>query len=91
MFCPNCDAILVPLKNKENEKEATNSQILGCMDCDYRSDDKEELENYIIKEQIKHSPKSKIEVVNKSETDISITAEFREELREQFREALTNS
>ncbi|MHA2251452.1 MAG: hypothetical protein ACXAD7_13905, partial [Candidatus Kariarchaeaceae archaeon] len=86
IFCPNCDSVLAPLKE---EKEAVN--VLGCLDCDYRSDNDNELDNFVIKGQIDHSPKSKIEVVTKSAEDAGITAEIREELREQYREALGNA
>jgi DNA-directed RNA polymerase subunit M/transcription elongation factor TFIIS len=88
IFCPNCDSVLVPIKNEE---KSTDAKILGCLDCDYQSNDNDQLENYVIKDQVHHSSRSKIEVIEQENMDSGISPEVREELREQYREALGNA
>jgi DNA-directed RNA polymerase subunit M/transcription elongation factor TFIIS len=88
IFCPNCDSVLVPIKNEE---KSTDTKILGCLDCDYQSNDNDQLENYVIKDQVHHSSRSKIEVIDQEIIDSGISPEVREELREQYREALGNA
>ena len=78
MFCPNCDSVVVP-------KEG----VLVCLDCDYKDEDSN-LDTYIIKEEVIHTEKSRIEVVENPADLIGITKEIREDLREQYREAIGN-
>ncbi|MHA2028001.1 MAG: hypothetical protein ACW99A_12930 [Candidatus Kariarchaeaceae archaeon] len=79
MFCPNCDSVIVP-------KEG----VLVCLDCDYK-DESTNMETYVIKETVVHTEKSRIEVVEDPQDLMGITKEIREELREQYREALGNA
>ncbi|MDH5402156.1 MAG: hypothetical protein OEZ01_07920 [Candidatus Heimdallarchaeota archaeon] len=85
IFCPNCDAVLTPIKEKDAPKGA-----LKCLDCDYQSTDEQSMENYVFKEELNHTEKSKIEIVEHSLYEDGIPEDMKEELREQYREALEN-
>ncbi|MCE7735320.1 MAG: hypothetical protein GPJ54_10615 [Candidatus Heimdallarchaeota archaeon] len=78
MFCVNCDSVLVP---KEN--------VLVCLDCDYKEEGVD-MDTFVIREEVIHTEKSRIEVVENPADMIGITKEIREDLREQYREALGN-
>ncbi len=78
MFCVNCDSVLVP-------KEST----LVCLDCDYKEEGVD-MDTFVIREPVVHTEKSRIEVVENPADMIGITKEIREDLREQYREALGN-
>lgn len=78
MFCPNCDSVLIP-------KEG----LLKCLDCDYKEEEVD-LDTFVIKDAVSHNEKSRIEVVETPIEMIGITKDIREELREQYREALGN-
>lgn len=78
MFCPNCESVLIP-------KEG----IVKCLDCDYK-DDSTDMDTYVIKEAVVHTEKSRIEVVEDPIALEGITKDIREELREQYREAMGN-
>jgi len=86
MFCPECDAILIPLRDKESPKRA-----LQCRDCGYNSsDEKAALETFVISEEISEEERSSIEVIEDSVEGGGVPKEMIEELREQYREALEN-
>ena len=80
MFCPECDSVLVPNKEK----------VLNCRDCGFQSDDKEINEKYIIKNEISEEERTKIEVIDEDLNSGGVPEEMIEELREQYREALEN-
>lgn len=77
MFCPKCDGVLVPKDGN-----------LLCVDCDYSGVNEKGTDHYIIKEEVKHTEKSRIEVVEKPSEIEGISQDVREELREQYREAI---
>ncbi len=82
-FCPKCDALLVlDVKKSKNGKP-----VFKCRDCDYTSTDEKIVKEYIITEEIPHSEKEKLEVIE-STNDFAISDEIREELTEQYRESL---
>ena len=86
MFCPECDAVLVPLRDKDAPKGA-----LQCRDCGYNSsDEKNALESFVISEEISEEERSRIEVIEDTIADGGVPKEMIEELREQYREALEN-
>ena len=85
MFCPNCDSVLVPIREKDVPKGA-----LKCMDCDYTSLDENNIETFIIKDEISEEERSQIEVIETPVDPSGVPEEMREELREQYREALEN-
>ena len=62
---------------------------MKCLDCDYK-DDSTDMDTYVIKEAVVHTEKSRIEVVEDPVTLEGITKDIREELREQYREAMGN-
>ena len=78
MFCEICDAVLVP-----------KDGVLTCLDCGNSMEDPSSLEKYIIKDESTDSL-SRIEIVEQTEEFEGITKEIRDELREQYREALGN-
>ena len=78
MFCPNCDGVLIP-------KEG----ITRCLDCDYK-EEKTDMDTFVIKDTVLHTEKSRIEVVEDPHDLIGISKDIREELREQYREAIGN-
>lgn len=80
MFCPECESVIVPKDGN-----------LVCLDCDYKSTDQEKLDDYIIKEELDPKVKSRIEIISQPFEEIGITKEIREELREQYREAISNA
>lgn len=82
-FCPECDALLV-LDTKKSKK---GKPVFKCRDCDYSSSDERIVKEYIITEEIPHSEKEKVEVIE-GDDDFAINPELREELTEQFRESL---
>ncbi len=86
MFCPKCDTILVPARRIDKSAPVN---ALMCPECHYRDDKPENLEGFIIKEQITHDETSKIEVVEFNELE-GIPDEIREELLETYRETLEN-
>ena len=87
MFCPECDAILVPKK----DKKGTVIKGLKCLDCDFQSEKDDELDTFVIKDEVVHElGKAKIEVVENPVEYIGISRDIREELTEQYREALTD-
>lgn len=83
MFCPNCDSVLVISRDKKTAGK------LKCLDCNYVEDAEDKLDEFVIREDISHNEKSKIEIVEFNEGE-GITQEIREELKEQFREAIEN-
>lgn len=85
MFCPNCDAVLAPMREKDAPKGA-----LKCLDCDYKSTNEENVENYIIKDEISEEERSRIEVIEERVDGGGVPEEMLEELREQYRESLEN-
>jgi len=85
MFCPECDAILVPLRDKDAPKGA-----LQCRDCGYKSTDENLQENFIIKDEISEEERSRIEIIEQKIDAGGVPEEMLEELREQYREALEN-
>lgn len=80
-FCPKCDALLVI--TKENGKI-----MLQCRDCGYVKEDMKTTKDYVISESINHNIRDKIEVLDGTEYDDSISAEIREDLTEMYREAI---
>ena len=44
MFCPECDAILVPKK----DKKGVVIKGLTCLDCNYHSQNEDELDIFVI-------------------------------------------
>ena len=80
MFCPECDSVLVPNKEK----------VLMCKDCGYQSEDDKINEKYIIKDEISEEQRTKIEVIDEDLNSGGVPEEMIEELREQYREALEN-
>ena len=86
MFCPNCDSVLaLPKKKKKGIPEGA----LICMDCDYVLEDESVTSTLIIKEEINHGETSQIEIVDFNDGG-GISSDIREELTEQFREAIEN-
>ena len=85
MFCPECDAVLVPLREKDTPKGA-----LQCKDCGYKSTDVNLQDNYIIKDEISEEERSRIEVIETRIDAGGVPEDMIEELREQYREALEN-
>lgn len=86
MFCPKCDAVLIPLRQKD--KNAPKGAI-GCPDCDY-VEENTNTEDFIIREEISEEDKSRIEILEASTGEAAITDEIREELQEAYREAIQN-
>ncbi len=82
-FCPECDALLV----LDTKKSKAGKPVFKCRDCDYTSSDEELGKDYVITEEIPHTEKERVEVIE-SERDFALTPEIREELTEQFRESL---
>ena len=79
-FCPECDSLLV--YNYDNKN-------FSCPDCEYTEQNEKAFENLILSEEIEQSEKSIIEVVD-IDLDNKISTEFREELSEQYREAMSS-
>ena len=86
MFCPNCDSVLSLPKKK---KKWIPDNALVCLDCDYILEDESVTDSLVIKQEIDHGETSQIEIVELSDGG-GISADIREELTEQFREAIEN-
>ncbi|MCY3410585.1 MAG: hypothetical protein INQ03_03005 [Candidatus Heimdallarchaeota archaeon] len=83
-YCPECDSLLV-YRNDEN-----NQVIFTCPDCGYVEEKSEQITNtFVVSEQIMRDEKTKIEVVEVPSID-GIPQDIREELREQYREAMSS-
>ncbi len=82
-FCPKCDALLI----LDPKKSKPGKPVLKCRDCDYSSSDKSKAKDYVLSEEVAHSEKDTIEIVTETEND-NISSEIREELTEQYREAI---
>ena len=82
-FCPKCDSLLHIMKDKK-----TGKPLLKCPDCDYIESKENVVESYIISDEISHTEKDTIEMIEVSEEDNALSADIREELTEQFRESI---
>ncbi len=82
-FCPECDALLV-LDPKQSKP---GKPVFKCRDCNYSSTDESIVKEYIITEEIPHSEKERVEIIE-GDDNFAINPELREELTEQYRESL---
>ncbi len=82
-FCPKCDSLLHITKDKKSGKP-----LLKCPDCEYVESNEKVAESYIISDEISHTEKDIIEMIEVREEDHVLSSDIREELTEQFRESI---
>lgn len=83
MYCDNCDSLL------NHKTQEDGSVIFVCPDCEYSEENTAAYNNsFTLSEKIAHD-KQKVEIVDGVANE-TISSEIREELREQYREAMSS-
>ncbi|MHA2099711.1 MAG: hypothetical protein ACW99A_13625 [Candidatus Kariarchaeaceae archaeon] len=89
MFCPECDSVLI-LKKTNNKKNSKEPPFIGCADCNYKVNNDDINVNFVIKEVVPHDIDAWIEVIEARPEKV-ISPEIREELRELYREEISET
>ena len=81
-FCLDCDSLL-------EFNEVKGKTVSVCPDCDFSQENDLAYENLKIQEEIEHTPKDKIEIIE-DDAEGRISNEIREELTEMYRESMSS-
>jgi DNA-directed RNA polymerase subunit M len=63
-FCPKCGALMMPKKDG-------SSVVLSCSRCGYQEKGESETESYVLHENVEHTPRDKITIIEKNEKNVN--------------------